>query len=334
MLVYGTRIKYKKLGYVADFCALCCEVRQFSIERVGAAGHLYYVSFGEGKLVEYRRVCLHCHTQYQADTHDYRTLAPAPGPVAALQQETFHNLEQARRHELELARQVRADPHALPFDVRMRMLAQPFLILSMRLEQRSSLSQGESSASYMRREIYPLLGSALARLKPRGHELEQTLERLRQMKDAVARKVKLPQLTAAIAAAEQPPARAPLSRRSGGGVPAGYMEAARLFRLMSLLALVGLLLMGLTMAGDLARDEPLDGALLLFAGAMAAVPALLHFVIVPGIVRHEERARMGGIAIATLVLLAIPIGTLVGGYLLWCLTSGWRDYHDADVLAA
>lgn len=334
MLVYGTKIKYKKLGYVADFCSLCCEVRQFSIERMGAAGHLYYVSFGDGKLVEHRRVCLHCHTQYQADVHDYRTLAPAPGPVAALQQETFHNLEQARRRDLDLARQVRADPHALPTDVRMRMLANPFRILSMRLEQRSSLSQGESSASYMRREIYPLLGGALARLKPRGQELEQTVERLRQMKDAVARKVKLPQLMAAIAAAEQPPARAPLSRRSGGGVPAGYMEAARIFRLMSLLALVGLLMVGLTIAGDLARGEPLHGPSLLFAGAMAALPALLHFVIVPGIARHEQRARIGGIVVATLLLLVLPIGTLVGGYLLWCLTSGWRDYFDADMLAA
>lgn len=333
MLVYGTKIKYKKLGYVADFCSLCGEIRQFSVERMGAAGHLYYVSFGEGKLVEHRRVCLHCHTQYQAEVHDYRTLASAPGPVGALAQDTFHNLEQARRHELALARQARTDPHALPPDVRGRMLANPFLILSMRLEQRSSLLQGERSASYMRREIYPLLGSALARLQPREHELEQTLAHLRQLKDAVARKVKLPQLMAAIAAAGKPVARAPLSRRAGGGVPAGYMEAARVLRLMSLLALFGMVLVSISVVGDLARAEPPHGPSLLFAGGMAALAALLHFVLEPGIARHEPRARIGGIVLAALLLAVFPIGTLAGVYLLWCLTSGWHDYFEADVVA-
>jgi ribosomal protein S27AE len=102
MLIYGTKVKYKRLGYAADFCPLCGEIRQFAIERMNAAPHLYYVALGEGKLVEHRRVCLHCHTQYLADVHDYRTLASAPAPVAALVPDTFHNIEQARRAELSL----------------------------------------------------------------------------------------------------------------------------------------------------------------------------------------------------------------------------------------
>ena len=62
--------------------------------------------------------------------------------------DTFHNIEQARREELSLARRARANPHALAADERRYLLAQPFLLLSLRLEQRSSLTQGERSASY------------------------------------------------------------------------------------------------------------------------------------------------------------------------------------------
>jgi protein-S-isoprenylcysteine O-methyltransferase Ste14 len=38
---------------------------------------------------------------------------------------------------------------------------------------------------------------------------------------------------------------------------------------------------------------------------------------------HKEWSRMVGIILAFLALFAFPIGTLIGGYILWCLIGGW-----------
>jgi len=38
---------------------------------------------------------------------------------------------------------------------------------------------------------------------------------------------------------------------------------------------------------------------------------------------HKEWSRMVGIILAFLALFAFPIGTLIGGYILWWLIGGW-----------
>lgn len=42
MIIWGTKVKRRRVGYVADYCAVCHEPRLFELIRVGIAGHLYF----------------------------------------------------------------------------------------------------------------------------------------------------------------------------------------------------------------------------------------------------------------------------------------------------
>src|SRR5258706_9118781 len=42
-IIWGKKRVTKSLGYVADFCPLCRDVRTFELVRVGLAGHIYYL---------------------------------------------------------------------------------------------------------------------------------------------------------------------------------------------------------------------------------------------------------------------------------------------------
>src|SRR5438876_12363312 len=59
-IVWGKKRTERKQGRVADFYPICREIRAFTLIRVGLAGHIYYVSFGEGKLVGYIVRCDTC----------------------------------------------------------------------------------------------------------------------------------------------------------------------------------------------------------------------------------------------------------------------------------
>ena len=336
MLVYGSTITYKRLGYAADFCPLCAAPRQFAIERVGKSHHLYWISFGEGKLLEYRRVCLHCHTQYAADPLEYRTLAKAPAPLAQLTRETFHNLAHARAAQMQRARQARDDPASLTAPMRHQMLLEPFLIVSAQLTLRRLLAGGELESTYIKREIYPLLAGALARLTPSQEEIDTVMQHLRQARDGLAKHLKTPLLMAAINEQLSGPApvRPPLSRRRGGGVQAGYMDAVRTLRLLALLCMVVLAGMALVLVGDLVRGEPLPLAMAAIMTALGAAAAFMHHVAAPKIARHAPAGRVAGFAVAALCCALIPIGPFIGLYLLWCLTVGWGDYFDHALLRA
>jgi len=64
---------------------------------------------------------------------------------------------------------------------------------------------------------------------------------------------------------------------------------------------------------------------------MYAVLALLLFfpvslfVIVRGIFARRDWARWAGIVYGAVALLGIPIGTLIGAYVLWQLQKGWPE---------
>jgi len=68
-IVWGKKRVTRNLGYVADFCPLCREPKPFLLQRIGMAGHVYYISAGEGELVGFHRTCQTCKTAFTADPH-------------------------------------------------------------------------------------------------------------------------------------------------------------------------------------------------------------------------------------------------------------------------
>lgn len=71
IIIWGFKATEKKLGYVAEYCTNCQDVRTVKIIRVGRAFHLYYVPFGEGTLVGYDGVCRRCELRFGVRITDY-----------------------------------------------------------------------------------------------------------------------------------------------------------------------------------------------------------------------------------------------------------------------
>jgi hypothetical protein len=135
-IVWGKKLVYRKLGYVAHFCPICRGPKPFELKRVGSAGHIYYVSVSAGELVGYERTCQECGTALQAEPTDHAAIAQRLAPLPQLMQETFPQFEQVFAERLALEEQVRFNPAALSASDRQALIRSPFLLMSAKVEQR------------------------------------------------------------------------------------------------------------------------------------------------------------------------------------------------------
>jgi len=135
-IVWGKQPVYHRLGYVAHFCPICRGPKPFEIKRVGSAGHIYYISFGSGELVGYERTCQECGTALPAEPTDHVAIAQRLAPLPELVRQTFPQLEQVFAARLALEEQIRADPAALSADDRRALIRSPFLLMSVKVDQR------------------------------------------------------------------------------------------------------------------------------------------------------------------------------------------------------
>ena len=102
--------------------------------------------------------------------------------------------------------------------------------------------------------------------------------------------------------------------------------AARTLRLMGWLASLGVAVTGVavimpTLATP-SDDYPLD---LLLVMAQAAAIAALLFTVARGLLVGRRWARAAGIVCGLAACLAIPVGTVAGGHVLWRLARHWES---------
>ena len=154
-IVWGKKYVYRKVGHVADFCPICRRARCFELKRVGLAGHVYYITAGQGELVGYERTCASCAIAFDANPNQYASHARRPSALAALQRETFPDFEQVRAERLALEAQIRHDPASLSAKERYLLIRSPFLLLSPKVEKRFA-------STHMDKEVgFALVGAVL-----------------------------------------------------------------------------------------------------------------------------------------------------------------------------
>ncbi|MEJ7808083.1 MAG: hypothetical protein WKG03_19445 [Telluria sp.] len=326
MAVWGTKLVYRKLGYVADFCQICITARPFVLERIGMARHFLHISKGEGELIDYQRTCLHCSTAFRAEPQQYAAVAKNLDTIEPLMRETFPNLAQAHAARLALEQQVRDELSAIDQGTRSKLLLEPFTLLSPRVAKRFATAHFEIAHAYLRREIVPLLGQTLARLRPTAAELQTTLDELVHMRDLIGAKIKLPDLMADIdarLAGTLPEVGAsPVQHYSSGGRPA-YRRAALIFKVLGWFAVVVNVFTALVIFGELQNGRTSLGefiGLVIFLCAVTASQFALH----AGLERKKNWARIWAIVYAIAFLFAFPIGTVIGAYVIWCMTAAWE----------
>lgn len=326
MGMWGTKLVYRKLGYVADFCQICISARPFVLERIGAARHVLSISAGQGELVDFQRTCLHCGTAFRADPQQYAVIAKNLDTVEPLMLETFPDLAQAHGARLALEQQVQTDLGAIDPDTRGKLLLEPFTLLSPRVAKRFDGTNHEIAHAFVRREIIPLLGQTLARLRPTQEQLQATLTQLVQMKDLIGAKIKLSELMADLngrLAGKLPEVGAnPVMHHATGGRPP-YRRAALIFKILGWIAAVISGFSTFVIFGQLETGATsLAGffGLLVFVGATTGSLFAIH----AGLERQKHWARIWAILYAIAFLFAFPIGTVLGAYVIWCLTAAWE----------
>lgn len=136
-IVWGKKRIERKQGKVADFCPICREVRAFQLIRVGLATHVYYVSFGEGKLAGYTIRCNECGVELAVEPTRYATAEKDPRvDLEVLIRDTFPRLREAYAERLELEARIKRTRSALSAEQHQQFLLEPFALLNPLVEQR------------------------------------------------------------------------------------------------------------------------------------------------------------------------------------------------------
>lgn len=136
LIVWGKKYVYRHLGWVADYCGVCRLPRVFKVQRVGLAGHVYYLSLGQGELVEHERVCTHCGAILHAELADYAKVLNAKPKLEHAIKTTFPTFYEASAEALDHAQQISHSAQFLSEDARAQALANPFVYLSPKVTRR------------------------------------------------------------------------------------------------------------------------------------------------------------------------------------------------------
>ena len=135
-IVWGKKLVYRGLGHVGDFCPICRVPRPFTVRRVGLAGHVYYITSGEGELVGHERICKECGIELNAEPATYASFSKTMLPLPELLAKTYPNFHAALKNRLALEEQVRTAVGFISPQEREQLIQLPFLLLSPRVETR------------------------------------------------------------------------------------------------------------------------------------------------------------------------------------------------------
>ena len=125
----GTTLKRRRVGMVADFCPICRRARECDLLRVGVAAHLYWISFGEGRLAGYEARCPECRVRWPIE-HD-------------MDPDRWCEQDGARDRRIREGRQrvQRFEAGRLTAEEREAMLEEPFLVLEPMVKEQGKYRQ-------------------------------------------------------------------------------------------------------------------------------------------------------------------------------------------------
>ncbi len=147
-IVWGTKIKRKRLGRVAEFCPICRKARAHVIRRIGEASHVYYVSFGQGSLVGHETECETCHLRDGAEIRDYAQVSQNPlSDVDELISETYPNFRESYSDRFAIEAKIAAG--TLAGEDRTEALREPFFMLEPMIER----NRAEPESSPMGKKV-------------------------------------------------------------------------------------------------------------------------------------------------------------------------------------
>jgi len=137
MIIWGTKRVESKMGFVAEFCPICRVITPFKVIRIGMTSHIYYISYGKGKLVGHIAECQVCQTVKTVNPTGYAAFEKREGiELERLIQKTFPNIREAYAARLSLEEKIRSQSLGNAFADRESLLLEPFHYLASQVEER------------------------------------------------------------------------------------------------------------------------------------------------------------------------------------------------------
>ena len=122
IFVWGRKPVYTHAGYVADYCPVCRAARAFSVQRIGMAWHVYYITVSKGELAGYQRTCCDCGMVLPVEVGHYTQLSAEQLPLVQLEQTTNPHLSIRHADALAAAARLREAPLLLDASERRRQI--------------------------------------------------------------------------------------------------------------------------------------------------------------------------------------------------------------------
>lgn len=126
IIISGTKRKVQKLGYAADFCPICRDVRACQVDKISMVSHVYYISFGAGETVGYVYRCLECGFEAVTEPPPHTGISSDRGrDIMDLVARTHPEIAARYAERLDAEDQLRTNPEALDEDLRSRLILEP-----------------------------------------------------------------------------------------------------------------------------------------------------------------------------------------------------------------
>ncbi|WP_339941109.1 hypothetical protein [Undibacterium luofuense] len=137
-IIWGKKQKRFPEGYIANWCSVCHDIREFKVTRIHLASHVYYISFSKGEPVGHTFACQHCGAEHYRNLDQAFHTASESKPLDLLIEETNPNCMEIWHDDVVLSEKMRQRPQELTPAERQHLLIQPLYHLSYLAEKQGS----------------------------------------------------------------------------------------------------------------------------------------------------------------------------------------------------
>lgn len=131
IIVYGKKTIPKMLGYVADNCPICREIKPMALSKISVVGHVYGISLGQGKSRGIFATCSECGHVFGTNYLGYKcVLKERVDDLRQLIEQTNPTIHEDNAVRLELKDKVRRNPRLLDNEIRKKLIIEQLIFLN------------------------------------------------------------------------------------------------------------------------------------------------------------------------------------------------------------
>jgi hypothetical protein len=139
VIISGTKAERKRIGWIADFCQNCLEIRAFELLAHGIGDHLFFVGLGLKTTHGHMRKCSSCHLPVNTGLSRYQSVPKKrPADLEDLIKQTFPALRRQEHEWLKVAAQLNQNKNALSPEQRSDRMVEVLQAFNPLVEQRYS----------------------------------------------------------------------------------------------------------------------------------------------------------------------------------------------------